>query len=134
MSERVKVAYVNQPKPGKKQGSIKTDDNRLFGVWPNHLSQFTVGQTYDIEVESYARRDGTQGYTVKSLTPVNGSNGASNGSGETYNVSRWQTCLQVAGRIFQGKAEVTTDEVIAFAQALYEAAPAEVEVTEEEPF
>ena len=47
----VTVRYVNDPKPGKKMGSIKSTDDVYYGAWPNQLRQFESGQTYDIEYE-----------------------------------------------------------------------------------
>lgn len=48
----VKVAFVNQPKPGRKQGSIKTEEGTYIGVWPEQLSKFKPGGTYEIEYET----------------------------------------------------------------------------------
>ena len=44
----VTVDYVNQPKPGKKKGSIKTKELGYIGVWPDKLDQFEKGATYTI--------------------------------------------------------------------------------------
>lgn len=43
------VGYVNQPKEGKKMGSIKTKDGAYYNVWPDKLGQFQPGNSYDIE-------------------------------------------------------------------------------------
>lgn len=43
------VAYVNQPKPGAKKGSIKTESGEMFGVWPEKLGLFSQGGKYTIE-------------------------------------------------------------------------------------
>ena len=45
----VQVAYINQPKPGKKRGSIKSADGVLYAAFPDKLSQVTVGGTYDLK-------------------------------------------------------------------------------------
>lgn len=45
----ITVEYVNQPKPGKKMGSIKGSDGQYYGVWPNDLNQFRQGETVTIE-------------------------------------------------------------------------------------
>jgi len=50
--ETVDVQYVNQPKEGKKMGSIKTTDGRYFGVYPDKLHQFTAGMPITIEFDS----------------------------------------------------------------------------------
>lgn len=66
---QVKVQYVNPPKMGKKNGSIKTPDNQIYGVPPNLLPQFQAGGTYQIEYNS--REFNGQWYkTVAGVTPV----------------------------------------------------------------
>lgn len=45
----VTVEYVNEPKPGKKKGSIKTKELGYIGVWPDKLPQFTKGMIYEIQ-------------------------------------------------------------------------------------
>lgn len=63
---RVQIAYVNDPKPGKKQGSIKTTTDDYFGVWPKDLRQFQVGGVYDVEYT-----EGSNGFRfVKKVHPV----------------------------------------------------------------
>ena len=49
------VQYVNEPKPGKKKGSIKLDDGNYYGVWPDKLHLFTKGQrvTFDASESEY---------------------------------------------------------------------------------
>lgn len=44
----VTVQYVNQPKPGKKMGSIKASDGKYYNVWPDKLPLFSEGSTYTI--------------------------------------------------------------------------------------
>jgi hypothetical protein len=44
----VEVAYVNEPKPGKKMGSIKATNGTYYGVWPDKLNLFEPGRTYEI--------------------------------------------------------------------------------------
>lgn len=52
------VQYINEPKPGRKRGSIKSTDGTLLGCWGDKLSLFEVGKTYDIEY-SEASDNGT---------------------------------------------------------------------------
>jgi hypothetical protein len=47
----VTVKYINQPKPGKKMGSIKTTGDEYYNVWPDKLSLFQAGQNYTIEYD-----------------------------------------------------------------------------------
>lgn len=42
-------AYVNQPAPGKKEGSIKLKDGSFYGVPPAMLSQLQPNNTYEVE-------------------------------------------------------------------------------------
>lgn len=46
---QVKVKYVNPPKPGKVNGSIKDITDDMYGVPPNLLATFQQGATYNIE-------------------------------------------------------------------------------------
>ena len=63
----VTVQYVNLPKEGKKQGSIKGADGTSYGVWANHIGNYKQGATYSIE---YEERDynGKTYRTVKDAT------------------------------------------------------------------
>jgi len=78
-TEQVTIAYVNPPKPGKKQGSIKTEDGRYFGVWPDKLGGFQKGMTCTIDYEVSTASDGSgrQFYNLKNAytslgTPIGG--------------------------------------------------------------
>ncbi len=46
----MQVKFVNQPKPGKKLGNVKTADNRTFFFDPAEFA-FTVGASYEIETK-----------------------------------------------------------------------------------
>lgn len=54
MSEiaEVTIQYVNDPKPGKKMGSIKTAELGYFGVFPNMLRQFSTNEVCRLEYET----------------------------------------------------------------------------------
>ena len=87
--ETIKVQFVNQPKEGKKKGSIKTEDGRYFDVWPNMLSQFSRGESYEITTES-REWQGKQYYTIKTAAQVHGNGSsapATNGSNGNGNYS-----------------------------------------------
>src|SRR4029078_174281 len=86
-TEQVTIAYVNPPKPGKKQGSIKTEDGRYFGVWPDKLGGFQRGMvcTIDYEVSTATDGSGRQVYNLKNAytslgTPIGGGGPAPNQS------------------------------------------------------
>jgi hypothetical protein len=65
----VTVRWVNQPKEGRKLGSIKTDDNQLFGVWPETLGEFKPNGIYEIEYTERHFDDGKIYKTVKTVAP-----------------------------------------------------------------
>lgn len=69
----ITVSFVNPPKAGKKKGSVKTTDDRIFGVWPDKLGLFQPGGTYVVDVEE-REYQGTIYKTIKSI--VSQSNGA----------------------------------------------------------
>jgi hypothetical protein len=48
---QIEVAYVNDPKPGGKKGSVKTKDGAYYGVWADKLSLFKPGGTYEVEYD-----------------------------------------------------------------------------------
>ena len=47
----ITVAFVNQPKEGKKTGTVKDTNDQFWLVWPNKLSQFQPGETYEVVYE-----------------------------------------------------------------------------------
>ncbi len=59
----VTVKFINQPKEGKKEGSIRVQDDSFYGVPPALLAQFQPGGTYEVE---YTTRE-WQGKTFKSV-------------------------------------------------------------------
>jgi hypothetical protein len=60
----VTVRYVNPPKAGKTNGSIKDSDGVMYGVPPHMLNNFQQGATYTID---YSERD-FRGQTYKTVT------------------------------------------------------------------
>jgi hypothetical protein len=45
----IKIKYANPPKDGKKQASVRTEDNQIFGVWPDKFGLLQPGRTYQVE-------------------------------------------------------------------------------------
>jgi hypothetical protein len=45
----IKIKYADPPKDGKKQATVKTEDNQIFGVWPKEFGLLRPGQTYKVE-------------------------------------------------------------------------------------
>lgn len=48
-TETITVAFVNEPKPGKKFGSIKSEGGIYYSVKPDQLALFKKGGTYEIQ-------------------------------------------------------------------------------------
>lgn len=66
---QVTADYVNQPKEGKRFGSIKTKELGYVSVKPSDLGQFTKGATYQIE---YTETDEGYKNLVRIVAPANG--------------------------------------------------------------
>lgn len=62
----VNVKYVNQPKPGKKEGSIKDDTDEFYGASPAILGMMEPDNRYKIQFDSRVY----QGKTFKSIRAV----------------------------------------------------------------
>ena len=63
----ITVRYVNQPKAGKRMGSIKDDTGQFYGCFPNMLTKFREGMNCTVEYEARPRDDGGEWRTVKSI-------------------------------------------------------------------
>jgi len=55
VTANVTVQYVNEPKDGRKTGSIRGTDGIYYGAWPDKLRMFEEGETYEI---SYKENNG----------------------------------------------------------------------------
>lgn len=53
IEKTVTVKFVNQPREGKKLGSIRIQDDSYIGVWPNDLDKFQPKGTYTILCKKY---------------------------------------------------------------------------------
>lgn len=93
-SATVEVKYVNQPGPGKKQGTIKTPDGTMYGVKSAMLGLFREGGIYDIKYESREFQEKIY-HTVVSVTPVQSPEG-----GLATTPARQKTDDVTAERIF----------------------------------
>lgn len=60
----IEVRFVNPPKAGKKQATIKAADGAVYGVWPDKIGLFQPGRRYRIE---YNERP-YQGRTYRTIT------------------------------------------------------------------
>lgn len=45
----IKIKYADPPRDGKKQATIKTIDNQIYGVWPDKFGLLQPGRTYNVE-------------------------------------------------------------------------------------
>lgn len=66
LSATISVRYVNPPKQGRTNGSVKTPEGEMYGVPPALLSQFQQGGTYNV---NYTTRN-FQGQNYKTITHV----------------------------------------------------------------
>lgn len=64
----IEVAFANPPKDGKKQGTVKTKDGQLLGVWPDKLGLLRPGNSYQVEV-SEREWNGRVFKTITKVTP-----------------------------------------------------------------
>lgn len=104
MQATLRVKYVNQPREGKKMGSIKGEDGTTIGVFPDKLSLFQQGQTYTVE---YDEMD--SGFKrFKRIIP-GAPNTVSNG-GHDKAVEIFVT--GVIGRCFQGTGNLPDDKAM----------------------
>lgn len=62
----IEVRYADQPKAGKKQGTVKTKDGDVYGVWPDKLGLLRPGRRYRVE---YKERQ-FEGRTFRTITKV----------------------------------------------------------------
>lgn len=60
----IDVRFVDRPKEGKKQGTIKAADGSLYGVWLDKIGLFQPGKRYEIE---FTERD-YQGKVYRTIT------------------------------------------------------------------
>jgi hypothetical protein len=65
----ITARWVNPPKEGKKLGTIKTDTNELYGVYPEMLSKFQQNGIYEVEYTERTFDDGRTFKTIKAVAP-----------------------------------------------------------------
>jgi len=116
----IKVAYVNQPKPTKKFGSVKDDGGTYYSVTPAMLGQFSPGGTYTVEY-----RTSDAGYhTITSITQAQApaasaaSGGGKYGSTDDATSERIFVCGALNAFISAGRIEPTAQNVTAAVNAL----------------
>jgi hypothetical protein len=102
----IEVQYVNEPKEGKKMGTVKTVDGEYYSVWPDKLSLYKPGGTYEVQYTESP----FQGKMYKTIKAVKGAGGqpsraqasgtASSPRGNTQ--SREMFAMGTIGRCLQG--------------------------------
>ncbi len=115
----ITVKYVNQPKAGKKKGSIKTADGQMFWVWANKLPEFTPDMIYEIEY-SEEQWNGETFRTVTKATPKTTPPVQSNGvRTNTYretsptDAERMFVCSLLNAAIAAGKLQLSAESLVA---------------------
>lgn len=101
----ISVQYVDQPKPGKKQGKIKTTSGEYYGVDPTQLGQFSPGGTYNIEYDTHSFQ-GKEYKTFRRMdgalplpAPVQSGRPAHTQSVEMFTMGVIGRCVQGSGTI-----------------------------------
>ena len=123
----VTVAFVNQPKPGKKRGSIKSTDNVYYQVNPAMLSSFAQGGQYEIVYETQ-EFNGMSFHVVQSAKQtVAPPPKAANGSNTYRETSAkdakrmWETAVMRAF-IQQGQVQLSEEAILEAARSIRGAA------------
>lgn len=84
MTTRIQCSFVNPPKPGKTNGSIRVKTGEFYGVKPDMLNQFQPEQTYDIEFTSRQFNGQTYNTITSAKHLVEAAPAAANGAGSSY--------------------------------------------------
>lgn len=119
----ITVKYVNQPRPGKKQGSVKDDNGTIYGVYPDKLSLFQPNATYEIEYKD-SEWQGKTYHNIVSVKPAGGLSPApqSNGGGNyrptsPVDAERMYVCSLVNAGIQAGRIDFSEGAIEAATNA-----------------
>jgi len=122
--DTVTVQYVNQPRAGRKMGSIKTVDGKYFGVFPELLPKFGRGGVYEIEYEQTIGQDGNTYNTLKRILSIKGlpaissSNSSNSGArpasvgGHSHTAAVEMFVMGVIGRAYEGTGMLPDESVL----------------------
>lgn len=107
----ITVRYVNSPKAGKKNGSIKGIHDDIYGVPPHMLGNFQPGATYTIDY-SVRSFNGQEYKTVTTAVmasppPQEGSGGGKYGNKDDATAERIFVCGALNAAISGGHAELS---------------------------
>jgi hypothetical protein len=118
----ITVKYVNQPKAGKKKGTIKSADGQMFGVWANQLSEFTPDMIYEIEYSEEAWNGQTYRTISKATPKATAPAQTGNGNGAKYNTyretsptdaERMFVCSLLNAAISEGELQLSAESLVA---------------------
>lgn len=112
---KIVVRYVNEVKPGKKNGSIKGTDDEIYGVPPHMLGNFQPRGTYTID---YSERV-FNGQTYKTVTAFQmvsppsqeASGGGKYGNKDDATAERIFVCGALNAHISSGQAEMSAAHI-----------------------
>lgn len=106
--------YVNQPAQGRKNGTVKTEDNSIYVVDPSLLSKFAVGGTYEVQYSTYDFK-GTTFRKVASVkqtaTPQAQPSGGGGYRTDDVTAERIFVCGALNAAIHSGHLDVSSDLV-----------------------
>lgn len=131
----IEVRFVNPPKAGKKQATIKAADGAVYGVWPDKVGLFQPGRRYQIEFNERPYN----GRTYRTITKCRAHGHATSApAGQMQNTDSFIASVLGAG--VQSKAVEFTEEGLARAIGIIRAAmkratsPSERKLEDEIPF
>lgn len=119
------VAYVNQPKPGKRNGTVKSaaPDDKYYGCSPAALVQFKVGETCTIEYDTSPKQGGGEWLNLKrkvSTSNVPPVAPLRNRTNPEDSKQMFVTALLKEG-ISAGNVSLSTTEIVAVGNAMKDA-------------
>ena len=118
------VAYINQPKLGKRNGTIKSaaPDDKYYGASPNILPQFKVGETCTIEYDTSPKTGGGEWLNLKRKISTSSAPlvpPLRNRTNPEDSKQMFVTALLKEG-VASGKINISTVEIVAVGNALKE--------------
>lgn len=91
----VNVKYVNPAQPGKKNATIKTDDDQLYLVPPEMIDQFSAGAAYKIDYRTSTFRGVTYKYVEKIEKAVSSPSGVARHQAGKYGTVDMETAERI---------------------------------------
>lgn len=108
----IQVKFVNEPREGRKNGTIKTEDDELYGVPPQKLGMFQPGGRYQIEysTRSWKGQDYKTVISANLLAPpsTNSGGGGKYGRTDDATAERIFVCGALNAAIQGGHVELSS--------------------------